>query len=203
MSDVSPGESGGRQLRVDLELTPGEQFSCPITDAAVDLGDVRVNAVGEECNVVLQPQSDGTAMMTAEGTVSTNCLCHVFAEHGCVPHVRGVEAGTMAITTYVTDRSAVRGLVESLRETVGSVQLSRLAIVEGPDATEQVTVDLTTLTPKQREALELAVVRGYFDEDRDTDIDALASELEISKSAVSQRLRAGHSKLAKAVINDF
>jgi predicted DNA binding protein len=81
------------------------------------------------------------------------------------------------------------------------VRLVRLAVVEGPDATEQVTFDLSALTPKQRRGLELAVVRGYFDDDRDVRLSELADELEISKSALSQRLRTAQAKLVTDVFD--
>ena len=99
------------------------------------------------------------------------------------------------------DRDAVRRLVEELRTVVDRVRLVRLAVVEGPDATEQVTFDLSALTPKQRRGLELAVVRGYFDDDRDVRLSELADELGISKSALSQRLRTAQAKLVTDVFD--
>ncbi|UPV73820.1 helix-turn-helix domain-containing protein [Halorussus limi] len=48
------------------------------------------------------------------------------------------------------------------------------------------------LTPEQREALVLAYEEGYYEEPRETDLDALASELGISRQAFSSRLRRGY-----------
>lgn len=48
-----------------------------------------------------------------------------------------------------------------------------------------------SLTPAQREALEHALADGYFEVPRKTTLIELAEELEISDSAVSQRLRRG------------
>lgn len=196
MSRSDPSETGAtRRLRVDLDVEPEAGFACPITDADADVEDVRINAVGNECNVDIQPSEAEAPMIRAEGEVSEDCLCYVFKQFDCVPHVRGVEDGTMAVSTYVDDRTAVRGLVERLRDVVADVTLARLTIVDGPNATEQATFDLSALTPKQREALELAVVRGYFDDDVDTSLGDLADELSISKSALSQRLRTAQSKI--------
>ncbi|MWV64008.1 helix-turn-helix domain-containing protein [Halorubrum sp. JWXQ-INN 858] len=191
----------GRRLRVDLDIEPGREWDCPIVSEADSVADVNVNAVGDECNVDLQP-ADGGDMIRATGEVGDDCLCYVFQRFGCVPHIQRVRDGTMLVTTYVDDRAVVRGLIEGLQGILGHVRLVRLAVVEGPDASEQVTFDLSSLTTKQRQGLELAVVRGYFDDDRDVDLGQLADELDISKSALSQRLRTAQAKLIKEVFDE-
>ncbi|EMA59246.1 helix-turn-helix domain-containing protein [Halorubrum lipolyticum] len=184
----------GRRLRVDLEVDPSDDWDCPIVSETPDATDVAVNAVGHDCTVDVQP-ADGEGLVRARGEVSEDCLCRIFQGFGCVPHVRRVEDGTMLVTAYVDDRDTVRDVVGALRETLDRVRLVRLAVVEGPEATERVTFDLSALTPKQREGLELAVVRGYFDGDRDVRLGELAADLDISKSALSQRLRAAQAKI--------
>jgi predicted DNA binding protein len=54
------------------------------------------------------------------------------------------------------------------------------------------------LTPEQREALVLALRRGYFDTPRLVDLETLADELDISKQALSQRIR----KATERVLHD-
>jgi predicted DNA binding protein len=56
------------------------------------------------------------------------------------------------------------------------------------------------LTPEQREALVLALNRGYFSTPRETDMDALAAELGISQQAFSSRLRRGEQKVLENVL---
>ncbi|MEF8821518.1 MAG: helix-turn-helix domain-containing protein [Halovenus sp.] len=58
-----------------------------------------------------------------------------------------------------------------------------------------VLCDLSILTEKQREAVELAVERGYYARDGDVDMDALADDLDISKSALSRRFKSAEAKL--------
>ena len=190
-----------RRLRVDLDVTPSDDWDCPIVDETDDASDVAINAVGDKCTVDVQP-ANGGEMVRGQGTVAEDCLCRVFQEFGCVPHVQRVTDGTMLVTTYVGDRTVVRDIVDALRDALGGVRLVRLAVVEGPDATEQVTFDLSALTPKQREGLELAVVRGYFDDDADVALGDLAAELDISKSALSQRLRTAQAKLVTDVFDE-
>ena len=191
----------GRRLRVDLDVDPSDDWNCPMVSETPDATDVAVNAVGRACTVEMQP-ADGDGLVRARGEVSDECLCRVFQRFGCVPHVQRVEDGTVLVTAYVDDRDTVRDVVGALRKTLDRVRLVRLAVVEGPEATEQVTLDLSALTPKQREGLELAVVRGYFDDDRDVGLGELSAELDISKSALSQRLRSAQAKLVTDVFDE-
>ncbi len=192
------GDADGGRLRVDLDVEPGRAWECPIVDDHDDVAEVTVNAVGDDCRVDLTPAGE-SGVVTATGSVDEDCLCHVFQRHDCVPRIRGVDDGTMRVTTYVADRAVVRDLVGALREAVGDVALARLAVVDGPDATERATVDLSTLTDAQREALDLAIRRGYFGDG--VDHGALAEELDISESALSQRLRAGQARLVAEVFD--
>jgi hypothetical protein len=193
MAEVARDDAD-RRLRVDLEVDPADEWECPIVSQTENASDVTVNAVGDECTVEVEPAGE-EGIRRGRGEVTDDCLCRVFQEFGYVPHVRRVEAGSAIVTSYVDDRDAVREIITALREILDRVRLVRLAVVTGPDSTEQATVDLSALTPKQREGVELAVVRGYFDADADVSLGELADELDISKSALSQRLRAAQAKL--------
>lgn len=56
------------------------------------------------------------------------------------------------------------------------------------------------LTNEQREALVLAVKRGYFATPRETSMSELADELGISQQAFSDRLRRGNEKILQNVL---
>lgn len=58
----------------------------------------------------------------------------------------------------------------------------------------------TGLSEKQREALVRAWERGYFNVPRDVDLAELAAELDISDTALSQRLRRGMSTLVETAL---
>lgn len=60
------------------------------------------------------------------------------------------------------------------------------------------------LTPDQREALVLALQRGYFASPREVSLEELAGDLGITRQAVSQRIRRGNEQvLRSALLPDF
>jgi predicted DNA binding protein len=58
--------------------------------------------------------------------------------------------------------------------------------------------DGLTLTPKQREALAVALDRGYFDVPRRSTLAEVAADLGISDTAASERIRRGCRELVRA-----
>jgi len=61
---------------------------------------------------------------------------------------------------------------------------------------------VTGLTDAQRTALLTAHEEGYFDEPRDTSLEELAEEMEISPTAVGGRIRRGTAKLIEATLRE-
>ena len=102
------------------------------------------------------------------------------------------------LTVTVADEDAVVALAEAVDEVVD------VSIVpDGEPGTRRgssIQVDVESLTPKQWEALELAYEAGYYDQPRSVDLQTLADELAISKSAVSQRLRAAEGTIVEGVL---
>jgi predicted DNA binding protein len=60
--------------------------------------------------------------------------------------------------------------------------------------------DRFDLTRDQREALLLALERGYFATPREAGLDELADELDISRQAVSNRIRRGNEKVLREAL---
>ena len=56
------------------------------------------------------------------------------------------------------------------------------------------------LSSEQREALVLALRRGYFTSPREVSLDELANELDITKQAVSDRIRRGNEKVLETTL---
>ncbi|WP_254861637.1 helix-turn-helix domain-containing protein [Halovivax gelatinilyticus] len=58
------------------------------------------------------------------------------------------------------------------------------------------------LTPEQREAIVLAVQRGYYRVPRETDLTEIAAELGISQQAASKRVRRGADRVLRGALLD-
>ncbi|WP_225316362.1 MULTISPECIES: helix-turn-helix domain-containing protein [Haloferax] len=134
--------------------------------------------------------------------IEGSCLCLAFSNVECVPRIKRVDDGVMLIETYVSDRAVISELVEELKSVAERVNLRRLTRrKEGATESSPTSVDLSHLTAKQREAATMAVSRGYYQTPRQVSLEDLAASLDISKSALSQRLSAVESKLATAVFD--
>lgn len=91
-----------------------------------------------------------------------------------------------------TLKDAVEEIPDNLSITLESIQEYRPN--EGP---------LSELTARQREILEAADERGYYDFPRRTSHEGLADELDISVSTVSEHLRKVESKLIKSLLATY
>ncbi|WP_455449750.1 helix-turn-helix domain-containing protein [Natrinema thermotolerans] len=110
------------------------------------------------------------------------------------------ESNRIRVTVTVTDDESIEQLIDCVDDIVDARTVDdRTTDQQGRP--ESLQLDVRELTPKQWEALELAGKRGYFDRPRGVDLETLADELAISKSAVSQRLRAAESTLIRAVLD--
>ncbi|AGB32040.1 bacterio-opsin activator HTH domain-containing protein [Natrinema pellirubrum DSM 15624] len=110
------------------------------------------------------------------------------------------ESNRIRVTVTVTDDESIEQLIDCVDDVVDARTVDdRTTDQQGRP--ESLQLDVRELTPKQWEALELAGKRGYFDRPRGVDLETLADELAISKSAVSQRLRAAESTLIRAVLD--
>ena len=105
------------------------------------------------------------------------------------------------ISMVVSEIESARDVLSCLDEVDATIH-PETADVSNPNVSN-VHVDLTDVTIKQWQALELAYERGYYDSPRGADLSDLASELEISKSAVSQRLRSAEATLVGAIIREI
>jgi predicted DNA binding protein len=60
----------------------------------------------------------------------------------------------------------------------------------------------TDLTPREKEIIELAYKRGYYDTERKISMKDLAAELQVSASSLSDVLRRGTKKIIKSFVDD-
>ncbi len=114
-----------------------------------------------------------------------------------VPMNSQIERDTsLHLVLGLDDHEALTQLLQLVRESDISARTENI-LQAGLSAETSVTINLDMLTSKQRETLELALETGYYERPRETDLTALADELDISKSAVSQRLRTAETKLIR------
>ena len=94
-----------------------------------------------------------------------------------------------------TDHENLSAFHDAVRDLAIPIYIERTYTMFEPCQQEQ-TVDLT---PEQREALVLAVRRGYFASPSEVQLEELAGEVGISRQAFSKRLRRGNEKILNRV----
>lgn len=106
------------------------------------------------------------------------------------------------VVLEVADHADLRDLLQTIQRE--DIEAKTEDIAPAPLFTNStVQLDLDILTDKQRQALELALDSGYYDQPRETCLTDLAEELGITESAVSQRIRNAERKLVKHVFRHY
>ncbi|NHN49191.1 bacterio-opsin activator [Halostella sp. JP-L12] len=193
-ADVGPLDV---RLAIDADTATG----CPLSGRDVD--GVRQSMTNgdagedETCQVAVD---DAEAHGYCRTPVTETCPCAVFDEHDCISDLEAVRDGRLLFSIIVPGRETLRSLVDDLRSIGASVSLER---IRADDAEDDAVSDGVVLTPKQREVLSLAIESGYYDRPRGASLDDLADELDVTPSAVSQRLNAIERKLVCERAREF
>lgn len=103
------------------------------------------------------------------------------------------------VTFRIADRSTLRKVIEKYQSMGPSVQTVTIVDPKN-ERSEPLSIEVGHLTEKQWEALRVAHDKGHYSSPRGGHLDEIAEELGISKSAVSQRLRAAESKIIPAIL---
>ena len=93
--------------------------------------------------------------------------------------------------------NSIRSFLEFVRTVMPPDTISVQTIKNG----SQKSLDF--LTEKQREVLELAVRRGYYDDSSEVTLKQLADELGIARSTIGEHLKRAESEAVKRAVNDF
>jgi PAS domain S-box-containing protein len=104
---------------------------------------------------------------------------------------------SLTLTVTVADRSTGRALLDDLEDVSSSVRVARIRERDAPPATHRGFVARVEddLTEKQRTALQLAHVGGFFEWPHGISGDELADAMGVSRSTFHQHLRAAEKKL--------
>ena len=187
-------------LRAELRVQPRSGHSCPLsgdnrerTVVAHDLVCPDGSCGGAcECRATVETSS-GTRMVGKR--LEDGCICPVFCEHDCVSSVEAVSRGEVVVSVSLPSRAVLSSIIEALRDRGATVELRSISRTESSRSRRQITLDAESITDKQREAIEVAFEEGYYETPRDADLSDLAARLDVSRSAVSQRLTAAESTL--------
>jgi hypothetical protein len=200
-----------QQLLVEVDVEVPDSSPCPLCDLGDSVVEVRRHLAVPNCHLEaerIDADCDCARNCTQVEHVATeiapSCPCPVFVEHDCLPEVVGVDGTTVRLQTHLSDRERLSTLIADLRAATEHVSVRRLKqLVDDRGETREkfVTIDLYELTDKQRQTITAAVSAGYYATPRETSLGELADRLEISKSALSQRLKAAESKLVNAAFS--
>ncbi|MFB6081315.1 MAG: helix-turn-helix domain-containing protein [Halanaeroarchaeum sp.] len=178
-------------LDVRLSVEPADRCVCPLMGCSPNSAKYSV-ATGDggpdTCRIVLDT-AGGTDYQTVEAC--DTCPCPTFSRHDCVHELLEVRDGTLLFSVTIPDRTHLAPLIEDLRRSEASVSVNRILTHGGDEEAEP------GLTDKQREAFLMAVEMGYYDRPRGATLDDIADRLDITSSAVSQRLTAVKRRLAR------
>lgn len=192
-----------RRLRVEMSIKPSDECSCPIKEAAekeMNIDEVRRKTSKQTCESDLVVSGDGEVVNTAT-PVQEECFCPVFETFGVLPQVEEVKNKEIIVSAYISDRRDMKSVLKGLRSKAENVRLMSIkAVGEDKDEPESARINLSEMTPKQRETLKIAVIGGYYDDPPKMTLEDLSKEFGVSKSAISQRLSRAESKL---VVNAF
>lgn len=150
----------------------------------------------EVSSVEVLERVEGATLYRLEWTVDSPALDCIAGAGGAVMDARGTAEGwELSIRFERSDDAAA--FQRCCRERGVPLEVERIGTVR-----DGWSVDGSPVTPAQREALETAYDRGYFERPRETTQVAIADELGISAAATGSRLRRGTAKLVESFLED-
>ncbi|MEF8771347.1 helix-turn-helix domain-containing protein [Halodesulfurarchaeum sp.] len=204
-------------LVATLAIEPEQKMGCPLFEGHDDVDTVEQNlsfenedteVAGEStankgtCNTAIAQEDGEETDQYLRSAITPGCFCLQFHQVECIPTFERTNRNAVIVTVQIPDRETLRNLVSRLRATNADVSVRNITqSTAGQEGTIQ--LDVSEVTDKQLEALEAAVESGYYDSPREADLEFLAEQLEVSKSAVSQRLKAVESRMAQKLVTQW
>lgn len=130
-----------------------------------------------------------------------DCPCEYLGRFGCPVHRYVADDGDLTLVFHAESFEQLREIMGELRERFSDIDVQRLLQppLEGPTH-ERVFVNRGKLTDRQREVLETAYERGYFERPKRANATELAAELGISQSTFTEHLVTAQRKLLEDVL---
>ncbi|WP_336326757.1 helix-turn-helix domain-containing protein [Halovenus sp. HT40] len=146
-------------------------------------------------SVELLDNADGRALFQTEWDPNYFGLMEVLARtEVTVLSASGSTHGWL-FELRATDRSAFTSFQQKCQRRDIPVSLAQISSLS-----ELSVGTVHCLTPEQRAALELAYLEGYYDDPRETNLESLAEQIDISRQALAARLRRGYRALIEQSI---
>jgi DNA-binding transcriptional ArsR family regulator len=199
-----PADCGYERCELYVELEVGFPDDCTLSEEFPDFTSLDIFVFDGVCRCkgACSDSNDEVVQVTQE--VDSDCICRVFAEYDCPPNVEDTDGSQAIISGHLPDRKVLRGLIDDLKTVSERVRLLRIVEIESATGDDEenrsITFDLTSLTETQRETLEVAVTNGYYEDPKEISLEELASKLDITKSALSRRLKRAEANLVSRII---
>ena len=171
--------TGPTTLQSLVAIDPGEAEPAAIVEA------LRANRFIHSVDAIVPPKGQILATLLVD-----NCqACHTLADSECfLTDATATEGGGLEWRLVAPRRSSVEALVKALRQRGIAVELAAIKSVRGSGG----------LTDRQSRVLSLAYQLGYFEFPKKINLSNLAKKLGVSKSSLSETLRAGEEKVLHA-----
>lgn len=178
----------------DVEVVRHEIKPCVETECMC--GDIRgKNGIYEcgECHTELRGVGCGSGELRYYVTgVRRSCICPVLAGYEGLTELGTITSEVVTVRATVPGRDGFEALLDTLRSRSPSLSIDWVVWNDDKTSPQDSVCDVTN---RQREAVEIALAMGYYDTPREATLGDLADRLDISESAVSQRLNAVETNL--------
>lgn len=127
-------------------------------------------------------------------------ITETIQRHGGILDAGVLADGEVELSVRLPPDVSDNAFVDACRERLDRVRLAASGTV--PDDAPARSELLASLTDRQREALEVAFHRGYFEQPKRANAEAIAADLGIGRSTFTQHLRAAQRKLLGTVFSN-
>lgn len=185
--EILTGPDAAEVLRHEVRPTPGggrgelESYDCG------------------ECHAELRhTDGDQPRYEYRVAEVCPSCICPVLSASDCLAELKTVTEKTVTVGVTAPTGRGLQSLVADLKEQTPSVTVDWVVWNDEHRSNGNPT---NAITQRQQEAVTTALDIGYYDTPRGATLDDLAERLDVTKSAVSQRLNAAETKLVKSAFD--
>lgn len=190
--------SAGADVEVVLEaVVPirGERVPFVWVSGDVDSFESAARAVGAVAELARLDRVGEDVLYRIAWSSGADAFLAAIAEHGGAV-LSATRLRRWEFRVRFHDHDDLREFHVFCRENDLDVRVTRVAVLDGSSRAGPEF----DLTPRQREALLVAVRGGYFEVPRQTDLSAIAADLDVSRQTASSRIRRGVDRVLRATL---